>query len=314
MKKTVTLILLALLAVCLASPVLALLSQGEDFYVTDETGSLSPDTVEQLVELNRDLEESCGGAQFVVAFVDYFGDMYADEYTVALFNAWSLSPRAMLLCVSPTEGRGGLTVGTDLEDVFTEKDMNNYLERYFWDDFDAGKYDKAVLRLAEKVEDWFKDRYYTGGGSPSVSAPTSSGSGWLAGLGFLGVILGFLFRNIFIILVFVLIVLLVIQADRRRYRGYYTSMGMPIPRYYPWYIFTSRPYRRYRPPQPPPGSRPRGPGYRPPTPPRSPRPPRSSGSGSFGGRSGRPSGGYRPSGGSRPSGGGRSGGSFGGRR
>ena len=307
MKKTVSLTLTLLLALCLAVPALAL-TQSEDFYVTDETGVLSRETVEHVLEVNYDLEVSCGGAQIVVVFVNYFGDTYADEYAVSLFNDWQLSDRAMLLAVSPREGRGGITVGTALDGRFTSRDMEDYLDRWFWDDFDDGKYDRAVTTLVDKLADWFYDEYDVA--PPSQGA--SSTSGVLAGLGIFGAILGFIFRNLFIILLFVLILVIIIHSDRRRYRGYYTAMGMPIPRYYPWYIFSTLPYRRWNPPpRDPPGPRgPRGPGGFGGGGPRSSGGPRRSGS--FGGRSGRP--GSRPSGGFRPSGGGRSGGSFGGRR
>ncbi len=305
-----------LLALCLAVPALALAQSG-DFYVTDETGSLSQETVEHVLEVNYDLEESCGGAQIVVAFINYFGDVGADEYAVGLFNDWQLSDRAMLLAVSPREGRGGLVVGTALDSRFTSRDMEDYLDRYFWDDFDDGKYDRAVTTLVDELAGWFYDEYNVA--PPSQGASKSSGA--LAGLGIFGAVLGFLLRNIFLILIFVAIVAVIILADRRRYRGYYTSLGMPIPRYYPWYMFTSRPYRRYTPPpRPRPASRgPHGPGpdrHSPhgpaPTSRRSSRPSaparRSGSAGSFGGRSSAPS---RPS---HPTTGGRSSGSFGGRR
>ncbi len=304
MKKTVCFILTVLLAVLLSVPALAL-TQSEDFYVTDETGVLSQETVDHILEVNYDLEESCGGAQIVVVFVNYFGDTYADEYAVSLFNDWQLSDRAMLLVASPKEKRGGITVGTALVNRLTPGDMEDYLDRYFWDDLEKGKCDRAVTTLVDKLAGWFYNEYNVA--PPSQGA--SSASGVLAGLGFFGAILGFVLRNIFFILIFAAIIAIVILADRRRYRGYYTSLGMPIPRYYPWYMFTSRPYRRYNPPpRPRPGP---GPGPHRPTPTshrpsRPPSPARRSGSaGSFGGRSSAPS---------RPTTGGRSGGSFGGRR
>lgn len=311
MKKIICLILALLLPASLALTALALEQDGS-FYVTDETGYLSRDTVEQVISVGEELEEKYQG-YIAVAFIDYFGDTYADEYTVSLFNSWSLSDNAMLLCVSPKEGRGGMTVGSSLTDVFTEKDINSYLDKYFWKEFDKGNYDKAVTTLVDKLADWYRGYY----GPMSSGAPQSGGgsASLFAGLGILGVILGFIFRNITVILICVLIIVLIIQSDRRRYRGYYTSMGMPIPRYRPWYVFSSRPYKRYRAPRPPrdPPPPPGG-GYRfdPPSRRPSPRPPshHSTGghsTGSFGGRSGGGSfGGH--------SGGGRSGGSFGGRR
>ncbi len=334
MKKVVCLFVSCLLLAVTAFPALAL-EQDDSFYVTDETASLSRSTVDEVVSINETLEENYN-AHIVVVFIDYFGDAYADEYAVSLYNEWSLSPRGMLLCVSPKEGRGGLTVGSEIDDAFTADDMNDYLDKYFWDDFDKGKYDKAVLKLVEKLADWYEDYYgpvNSGGAVPSPGpsqggGSSGSGSAFLSGLGVIGVVLGFIFRNFIIILVFVLLIVLVILSDRRRYRGYYTSMGMPAPRYRPWYMFSNRPYRHYRAPRPPrnppppPPPRPHGGGggyHRDPPPSRSssrpsPRPPRSGGGhsgGSFGGRSG----GGR-SGGSfgGHSGGGRSGGSFGGRR
>ncbi len=324
MKKIISLVTALILALCLGVPALAL-EQSECFYVTDETGVLSQDTVDHVLELNYTLEERCGGAQIVVVFVDYFGDAYADEYAVSLFNSWSLSPRAMLLVVSPVEKRGGMTVGTDIKTAFDEDDINDYLEDYFWDEFDDGNYDEAVTELADELYDWFMDRYDMGADPLPESGSSGGGTAALAGVGVLGVVLGFIMRNILIILLFVLIIVLIIWSDRRRYRGYYRSIGQPIPRYYPWYIFSSRPYRRYRAPRPP---------RRPPPPPPPPHggggypPPRSGGPGpgsssprtgsprprSSSPRPPRPSGGSRPSGGFRPSGGGRSGGSFGGRR
>ena len=252
MKKVLCLLMLLSLVLAAALPSLAL-EQDPDFYVTDETGSLSRDTREHVIEVNEQLEYACGG-QIVVVFIDYFGDVYADEYAVGLFNDWSLSDMGMLLVVSPKEGRGGITVGRDLTDRFSEEDINKYLDRYFWDDFDDGKYDKAVTKLVDKLADWFEDEFDVKLGevqNSSGGSGSSGSAGWLAGLGIIGAVLGFIFRNIFIILIFVIIIVAVIVSDRRRYRGYYMSMGMPMPPYRPWYMFSSRPYRSYRAPRPP---------------------------------------------------------------
>lgn len=323
MKKLICLLTACLLTLLAAVPALAL-EQSDAYYVTDETGFLSQDTVDEISRVDETLEANYGGS-VVVAFIDYFGDAYADEYTVALFNDWALSDRSMLLCVSPKEGRGGMTVGSELTDVFTVDDINSYLDKYFWKEFDKGNYDKAVTTLTGKLAGWYEDYYgpaSSGGGMSSPNqgaAPSGSGSSVLGGVGILGLILGFFARNIFLILLCLFIIILVIQSDRRRYRGYYTFMGVPIPRYRPWYIFSNRPYRRYRPAPPPPP--PRGPrggggaggggGYRPSSRPSSHSSGRSGGS--FGGRSGGSFGGGGRSGGSF-GGGGRSGGSFGGRR
>lgn len=314
MKKALSLFFIAMLLLSLTVSAIAM---GEEHpYVTDGAGVLSRDTIEKVNEINDRLYERYG-TYVVVVFLDYFGSTDPAEYTVGLFNAWGIDDNAALLVAAVREKNGGISLGSAIDNRSNEDDMTELLEDHFWPDFDDGNYDHAVTKLMGAMEDWFEDEL---GGGSSGSGGSGSSSGWLAGLGILGVFLGFVFRNIIIILVFVVVIAAVIWSDRRRYRGYYRSIGGPIPRYYPWYIFTpSRPYHRYRPPRP---ARPAPPprSARPSRPPSRPGSFRSSGghSSSFSGRSSRPSSSRppssRPSGGSFRSGGGRSGGGFSGRR
>ena len=295
-KKILALFMLLSLALSLALPALAL-EPSPDFYVTDEPGVLSRSTVEHVININGIIEEAYGG-QIVIVLIDYFGDMYADEYTVQLFNDWQISGKGMLLAASTQEKRGGITVGSEIQDIFPDSMKNDYLDRYFWNDFDQGNYDEAVTSLADALYGWYQDEFgpVSGGGyGPSYAEEPYHPS-------ILEIILNFILRNIFLI-VFLFIFLIVLLADRARYRFYYRGLGVPIPHYHFWYIFGG-PHHRHWGPRPP-----RGPG--------GPRPP-TGGSfrpgvsgcggrtgGGFGGRSGR---------GSFRGGGGRSGGGFGGRR
>lgn len=305
MKKILSAIIAVTMLLTLTLTASALEAGEEHPYVTDDARVLSQSTVDAVNEANTRLYDEYG-TYLVVVLIDYFGETDPDEYTVGLFNSWGISDEAALLVASVKEKKGGITLGSAIESGSNERDMGEMLDKYFWPDFDDGNYDRAVTRLMGAMEDWLTAQF---GGQASGS---SDSSGWLAGLGIFGAILGFIFRNIFIILLFVLIIVLIVRADRRRYRGYYTGVGLPIPRYYPWYIFVrSHPYHRYRPPTPP----------------------RQSGPVNFGGFSGprssgpRPSSTHRtsstrpsaprpshPSGSSFRGGGGRSGGGFSGRR
>lgn len=313
MKKALTTAVVISLIFSLAISVWALEpGEGADFYVYDEPGVLSQATKDSIYELNGLLEEEYG-AQLFIVFVDYFGSADPDEFAVGLFNDWQISDRGMLLVASVKEEQGGMTVGSEITHLFTQEDIETYLDKYFADDFFDGKYDDAVITLSGKLAQWYDSEF--GGdvsGSAGLTEKESSSGGFWAGIAAVtGAVFGFLFRNIFIILIFVAILVVIINSDRRRYRGYYSSMGMPMPRYRPWFIFVpSRPYRAYRPPRP-----------TPPNPPRPSAPSRghTGGFGDFGSTrtsthsSPRPS--ARPSSGFRPSGrgmGGRSGGSFGG--
>ena len=312
MKKALSLVFAIAVLLSLALPAAA--TGWEIPYVTDEVGVLSRNTVSTVNEANDRLYDKYG-TYLVVVFIDYFGAMDPAEYTVSLFNEWGISSDAALLVAAVGEGIGGISLGANIDNRANEKDMADLLDKYFWPDFDKGNYDKAVTKLMSAMETWFTRKF---GGSSSGSSSGSTAA-WLAGLGIMGVILGFVFRNFIVILVLVLIIALVIRSDRRRYRGYYVSMGMPIPRYYPWYVFQTRhPYHRYRPPAPPRPTQPSRPSgtFRPtnghsssfsgrtsrPSRPSSPRPPSSRpssscpsssrGGGSFRGGSGRSGGGF----------------------
>lgn len=334
-KKLIPAFLILALALTLSLSALAL-DPSDDFYVTDLTNSLSQETVDEIISLNIALENQCGGAQFVVVFVDYFGSTYADEYAVKLFNDWQISSNGMLLVVSPYEGRGGITVGENIESAFPDSTKNSYLNRYFWDDFDAGKYDKAVTKLAEKIGDWYEKQYGvtlssdTSSGTTGTASSGSTGSSLStlgAGAGLIALIVGFVSRNFFLIVFAVIVLWIIISNDRQRYIAYYRFMRLPMPPYRPWFLFYG-PHRNWRGPGGPGGPGSGGGGRR--TYYRSPgsfyrgsgsRPGSGgfggfggfgggSGGGGFGGRSGGSFGG----GGSFHGGGGRSGGGFGGRR
>ncbi len=230
MKKILPVFLTLALLCALPTDAFAL-EPSEDFYVYDETGSLSSDTIQEVIDANVALENSVG-AQIVIVFINYFGDTYADVYAVQLFNDWNVSGKGMLLAVSPTEGRGWLATGSEIDSRFTDAVAEKYLDKYFWDDFDDGKYDKAVTKLVSKICDWYEDEFDV----TLSSGSSSSGHGTEAAVGIGTVILAFLLRNIFLIIILVVIVWLVLR-DRRRYRMYYLGLGLPIPRYHFWYMF-----------------------------------------------------------------------------
>jgi uncharacterized protein len=346
LKGTLIATMLAvLMAVALCASALAVVEKTEEFYVADYAGVLTAATKEKIISSNADvdgLEALCDGAQIVVVAVEYLDGMYSDEYAMQLFNDWGVGSETdnngMLLLLATKENKAWLAVGAGLTGVFTDSVIEDYFEKYFWDDFDEGRYDAAVNKLLEPLFTWYAGYYGvstspaetvppqtaetvpppTAGGAarpdyrpesepayplPGVNAPARSGGSFFTG--FLGAVSGF-FRTIFLIVIFVVIIIIAaaLSADRRRYHSYYSHMGTPPPPYHFWYMWGGhRPYRAwYRSTY---GHR-RGPGPRGPRPPRGPgggappRPPRSGGGfGGFGG-------------GGRSGGSGRSGGGFGG--
>ncbi len=309
MKKTLSAIIAVTMLLTLTLTASALeAGEGADFYVYDETGLLSDATKAEIYDLNGRLEDQYG-AQLVIVFLNYFGSTDPDELAVSLFNDWGVSDRGMMMVVSVKEQTGSMTVGDEITSRFTASDTDTYFEKYFVDDFYDGKYDNAVINMATQLALWYDGEY---GGSTAEAPPAYTEPDDTAP-GFFSTVFGFIMRNIVVILLVCAVIFIIFRADRRRYRGYYSSIGTPMPRYYPWFIFVPRhPYHRYRPPAPP-----------------RPAPPRNGGFGGFGGfgpgpSSSRPSSSRpssprpsssRPSSSPRPRGGGmggRSGGSVGG--
>lgn len=315
-------------------------AEPEASLVSDNANVLSEATEEALWEINDTLEYSCGGAQLAVVSVEYCQED-CDVYASRLFNSWGVGDseedNGMLLLFVTREGRGWLAVGDGIRGSFTDELADRYMNRYFWDLFDAGDYDEAVLKLANALETWYLNHYEAEQAAaserepaeeetPAVTEPRREDSYVQrytyqipaipsSRPGLLGRLIGGFFK-MNLILILAIIFLIVLLVNRARYRSYYRWRGVPIPRFHLWNLWTG-PHRGWRAP-PPGGPGPGGFGGRPGGP----------GPGGFGGRPGGPGpGGYgtRPGGysgnrtsgysGSRTSGfgGGRTSGSGGGR-
>ncbi|BDF69880.1 hypothetical protein CE91St41_08610 [Oscillospiraceae bacterium] len=312
----------------LTAPALAVVEPTPAFYVADYADVISQDTEDHIVSANETLEAATG-AQIVVVAVDFMDGMSSGDYAMAVAEAWGGVGDAQLnngfiLAFAVGENKVRAMAGSGLEKVLTASKLEGYLEDYFYDDYDAGNYDAAVLAFFDAINQWYVDYYDVGGAADPAPAPAPVDPGGDPyapehHYGYPGTTVGSGMGTI--IFVAVLLVLVVALADSSRYRRYrrrYCMPGMPPPPYmYRPFLFGWGGHRHYHshgyyPPPPPP----RAP--RPPRPPHGggprppyggsggPRPPRTGGGGSFrGGGAGRSGGSF---------GGGRSGGSFGGGR
>jgi uncharacterized membrane protein YgcG len=348
----ISVLFVLILTLSLAVPARAVVAQSEEYYVADYAGVLSEATKQKIIDSNTDangLEALCGGAQVVVVTVEYLDGMYADEYAMQLFNDWGVGSETedngMLLLIATEENKGGLLVGAGLRGIFDDAMTNKYLDTYLWPDYDKKEYDTAVSKLLEALFSWYAGYYNVdNGAAASDGAPiytdnggnyfNDNGNNWTYDNGYY-YDSGFSFISsafiwILIVLVIVIIFIAAAAGDRHRHRAYYTHLGMPIPTYYPWFMWFG-PHRNW-------WYGPGGPGWR--GGPRGPRGPGGFGGpgpgsgggggfGGFGGRSGRGGGGFGGFGGGRGGGfggfgggggggmgrgGGGSGGGFGGRR
>ena len=312
-KILITFLALLLLASAFMSVALALDSPSEEFFVTDAAGVLTEATRADIISANIDLMEKGRGAQIVIVTVKYLEGIPSDEYATRLFNNWGVGDRdannGMLLLLATSEKRGWLVVGDGIHGAFTDRMVDDYLNKHFWPQVDAGNFDTAVRNICEALFSWFADYY---GLDVSGTFYESRQSGNYRYGGFSVNLFMIAFWSIFIFVI-IIIIIAAASADRGRYRAYYTHMGMPMPRYHWWYMWgPRRPYRMWHHSH---WHGSHGPGgYRGPRGPRGPggysgsgTPPRNSGSSS------RPGGGFGGFGGGSSSGGsGRSSGGFGG--
>lgn len=198
MKKRIVSFAAALL-MCL-SPVIcafAVVEPSESFYCADYANVLSDDTEEMISTYNAALEWECQGAQIVVVTVNYLEGMACDEYAYRLFNDWGVGSgeynNGMLLLLAAQENKAWLAYGLGFQSRLSTKDVDRMLDRYFWKDFDAGKYDSAVKKLFKELVKWYDGVYGTNimGTSGGNSAAQPNNSGAFSG-GFDGIIRVFL--------------------------------------------------------------------------------------------------------------------------
>lgn len=253
MKALRTLLAFLLAAALLTVPALAIdleAGTGSEFYCRDAAGVLSSETEQLLTAYNDVLENQCDGAQLVVATVNYLSQD-ADLAAAELMSDWGVGSASqsngMLLLLVAGEYRGWLTVGDGLDEVFDDDTASLYLDRYFWDDVDADRFDEAVQTLAENLYDWYLDYYGVSDYEQQAPSP-SGGSGIVA-----------VFAVIFLLLIFIVLIWVIGAASRfTRMRSWgYTGGFFPI-----FWFGGGRRYRSYRDqfrPPPPPGPGPGGP-------------------------------------------------------
>ncbi len=238
MRRGVALLLTALLISVpligtLTVPALAAkLEPSEDYYVYDETGSLSEKTVQAVLDFNAALESEVE-AQFVVVFLSYFGADYADETAIGLFNDWEVSSKGLLLCVSTEENRGGLAPGEKLDDRLSNSEAAKLLDKHFWKKFEKHQYDEAVMDLIDALRDWYEDEYnvkLTGGGYGAPSGQGLGGGG-ISAISVFSTIVDLI--RLLSTLAIVFLLFWSYFSGRKRYRR--THAGQSVPPYF-WYL------------------------------------------------------------------------------
>lgn len=271
-KGILTLLLVLILSLAIGVPTVsaAILEPTSDIYVNDYAGVLSDTLRGDIISANGILEAGGNGAQLVVVAVEYMDGYYGDEFAIQLLNDWGVGSSAenngMLLAFATREDKCWLAVGRGIAGSLSEGKIEQYFEEYFYDEYDAGNYGKATEQMVAALLQWYESYYginiistdqnYNESNVPDSNYTrepiNSSGGGFVVA-----------FIAVFFVLIILIILVAAVSSDRRRYRGYYSYMGMPMPRYRPYYLFFG-PHRHWHHPRGPGGfggpRGPRGPG------------------------------------------------------
>lgn len=241
MKFQRIVISLLLTALLLSVPALAIeleAGTGEAFYVQDTANVLSTATEAQIVAYNETLESQCSNAQLVVVTVNYL-DEDSDVAALQLMNDWGVGSaedsNGMLLLLVANEYRGWLATGDGIDDVFTDKTADEYLNEYFWDYIDADEFDEGVFSLTSALYEWYLDYYgvsntdeYTSTSVGSGVEPYPYGYEYYEPDYYVGQRIGF--GSILMLIIFFAIVWVLISGSHyRRMRGWgYTGSFWPL--------------------------------------------------------------------------------------
>ena len=163
LKNLISLLVILVLLLSVGTSAFAVVDKSDSFYVADYANVLTNETEQMIISCNGALEAQCRGAQIVVVTVEYLGGMYADEYAYELFNDWGVGSddydNGMLLLLATEEKKGGIVYGLGLTSELSSADIDRMLDKYFWDDVDNGKYDKAVNSIFPVLLKWYDEKY-----------------------------------------------------------------------------------------------------------------------------------------------------------
>ncbi|WP_040192955.1 TPM domain-containing protein [Clostridium culturomicium] len=145
-------------------------------YVTDNANILSNEVKNHIVEQNNILYENTG-AQIAVLTVNFLPEGYDSEtYSYAVFDKWGIGSaeknNGILLLLVPGDGKFWITQGSGLIDSLTSSTIDNIINKYLADDFDAGRYDQAVTNTFNALLDELDGIY----GTNVTEPPATNGS------------------------------------------------------------------------------------------------------------------------------------------
>lgn len=283
-----------------------------DYWIDDQAGVLTSEVEEKISLYNANWDYRYYSLVAVVTVDGVSGAI--DDFAFDYGYEMGLGEGDAILVLDVGGQDAYLATGDDFRTMLTDSMATDYMDTYLYAPFMSGDYGEGVLELFNALHILYVDTFGWGDAENGADFEVNVITGTSTVTKSVYLLGGTVMTGI--IWLIILLVIIAVFADNRRYRRYRSGYYGPGYVYRP--IFFGRPHRPHAGgPRPGPGPRP-NPGPRPgagPRPNPGPRPggPRPGGNSRPGGSFGGSRGGGSFGGGSRPSGGSR-GGSFGGSR
>jgi uncharacterized protein len=123
-------------------------------YINDWAGVLSPEAVQRLDTLVREVEKQTG-AEIAVVTTQTLDGMPVEQYATALFNAWGIGKKGrdngVLVLVSPQQRETRIEVGYGLEGVLPDGLAGAIIRANFLPYFRQDQYERGIVEGVGRV-------------------------------------------------------------------------------------------------------------------------------------------------------------------
>nr|WP_288812522.1 TPM domain-containing protein [uncultured Sphingobacterium sp.] len=129
--------------------------KGQDYFVSNPDGILSPGTVAELDGLSTQIEAATKSEYAIVLLNDYVGDSDF-EFALKLFNNWGIgkkeSNNGLLLFIAKDRREYRFITGYGMESTLPDAYLKRIGEKYLVPNFRNGNYDQGVLEASQFIK------------------------------------------------------------------------------------------------------------------------------------------------------------------
>jgi len=129
--------------------------KGQDYFVSNPDGILSPGTVAELDGLSTQIEAATKSEYAIVLVNDYVGDSDF-EFALKLFNTWGIgkkgSNNGLLLFIAKDRREYRFITGYGMESTLPDAYLKRIGEKYLVPNFRNGNYDQGVLEASQFIK------------------------------------------------------------------------------------------------------------------------------------------------------------------